>query len=94
MLDSVKAKMSCWSNKADYEGSENTQLHLEAVVGYDEDGELTQNLDFSNSTPSGQCMMLIEKNRPAASFFKEGRDYYITFVEVPKEEASNPSAYE
>ncbi len=43
-----------------------------------------ENKAFTDATPSGECWMNIADGFPAASFFKPGKNYYVTFTEAPK----------
>ncbi len=81
-LTSVVAKMACHSVDSSRWGSQENcvthKVNLGAVCG--KEGE---NKDFSDATPSGQCWMNINTARPALSFFKPGKKYYVTFTEAP-----------
>lgn len=71
---SVKAKFTCnavvpsaWNTKC-------TVVYFNAVFGKEGD-----NADYAKATPSGQLNMVIDENTPAASFFEQGKNYYLTF---------------
>lgn len=80
MIQAVRAKMKCnTTEQAQYEhGYTSNKVKLGAV--YSTKGE---NADFSAATPSGECWMNIDAGVPAASFFKPGKSYYVTFTEAP-----------
>lgn len=81
-LRSVVAKMQCnVIETAEYgppsQYSPQYKVKLGAVYG--KEGE---NKDFADATPSGECWMQINKERPALTFFKPGKSYYVTFTEA------------
>lgn len=79
MIDKVIAKMVCNTlGTTQYAFGSQTKVTLGAV--YSASGE---NKDFCNATPSGECWMQISDGMPAASFFKPGKKYYVTFTEAP-----------
>lgn len=79
MIDSVRCKMTCNDlGQATPEGAV-TKVQLGAVYSSD----LSENGDFARATPWGTCVMGIDQNMAAASFFKPGKKYYITFTEAP-----------
>lgn len=78
-ISAVRAKMSCHCiETAKYGHGTTNKVRLGAVYGTE--GE---NKDFSDATPSGECWMNIDTSRPALSFFKPGKAYYVTFTEAP-----------
>lgn len=82
MIDQVVAKMRCNSTETTRWGPAVTSLSHKMKLGavYGKDGE---NKDFNDATPSGECWMQISDGRPAADFFKPGKNYYVTFTEAP-----------
>lgn len=70
-ITAVKAKFTC-SSVADTGSSKVANFY--AV--YSQDGE---NKDFADATPSGNLQIVINNGRPAAEFFKQGENYYLTF---------------
>jgi hypothetical protein len=79
-ITSVVAKMKCHSTETTKfnESFQTHKMRLGAVYG--KEGE---NKDFNDATPSGECWMQISDGRPAAAFFKPGKNYYVTFTEAP-----------
>lgn len=67
---------------------------IPAVQGYDSkaylhpvyDTDCEENKSFNSATPAGNLEIVISKDVPASKFFKEGREYYLDFIRVPKEE--------
>lgn len=80
MIQQVVAKMRCNSTETTKHSStfQTHKMRLGAVYG--KEGE---NKDFNDATPSGECWMQISDGRPAADFFKPGKNYYVTFTEAP-----------
>lgn len=76
-LTSVRAKMVC--NSTGESGQNIDRVNLGAVYSNDK----SENADFATATPWGSCTLGIDRNVPAASFFKPGKKYYITFTEAP-----------
>ncbi|MGJ8619637.1 MAG: hypothetical protein ACSHWN_04840 [Methylophilaceae bacterium] len=74
MSKAVRAKFKCHSIEQ-YEHS--SKVKMGAV--YSTTGE---NKDFSDATPAGEFWMVISKDRPAASFFEVGKEYYIDVSEA------------
>jgi hypothetical protein len=70
----VKAKFKCNSVT---ENEYNKQVSLTAIYGTE--GE---NADFAKATPWGEHKMNIDKDTPAADFFKPGKSYYLFFEET------------
>ena len=83
---SVKAKFKCNSVEAhtDNEGQvTGKSIGLTAVIAYGADGARNdENESWSKWTPSGTLQMHIT-NPDAYEQFQEGKDYYLTFEEVP-----------
>lgn len=81
MSDAVVAKMQCNFVETTKYSETYTQhkVKLGAICG--KEGE---NADFTKFTPSGECWMAIEKDAPAAEFFKPGKKYYVHFTEAPE----------
>lgn len=81
-IGAVRAKMICHGiDTSQYGPGEKDKTHkvrLGAIYG--KEGE---NKDFADATPSGECWMQINTSRPALSFFKPGKRYYVTFTEAP-----------
>lgn len=72
-MQKVKAKFTCnaviqnsWGN--------GTTAHFNAVYGNEGD-----NADYSTATPSGSLSLVIDADVPAATFFEQEKDYYLTF---------------
>lgn len=66
----VKAKFHCY---AVVPNGYNTTTHFHAVYGTE--GE---NADYAKATPSGNFMLNIDNETPAANFFEAGQSYYLT----------------
>lgn len=81
-LGAVVAKMTCNSLETKQYGPEAVHATIKVSLGaiYGKEGE---NKDFADATPSGECWMQINVGRPAAKFFKPGKQYYVTFTEAP-----------
>lgn len=81
---SVKAKFRCSSVSGSMPVTPGALATLIARFHavYGKDGE---NADYAEATPSGYLELTINGNRPAASYFKHGRDYFLTFEEAPEE---------
>lgn len=77
--DSVRAKMRAMTVKPSH-SPESAEIMLMAV--FEKDGP---NAQWARYTPCGQVLLTID-NPPAARFFKQGRLYYVDFVECPEEE--------
>lgn len=79
-ISAVVAKMSCQViETANYGGNKPYhKVKLGAIYG--KEGE---NKDFTDVTPAGECWMQINDERPALSFFKPNKKYYVTFTEAP-----------
>jgi hypothetical protein len=76
-ITSVRAKVVCQGIKEQYSNSE---VILTAV--HSETGE---NADFTAATPYGYVQMgIYPADRPAATFFKPGKTYYLDFTEAPE----------
>lgn len=71
----VKAKFKCDSSTA-VEGDQHN-VQFSAVVDGSE-----ENKSFSRWTPAASLEMLISDETPAATFFKPGSEYYLTFEEA------------
>ena len=71
---SVKAKFTCNSIVDGSYGGK--AIHFNAVYGTGE-----ENKSWSAATPSGSLMMMVT-NPSAAEFFKQGKDYFLTFEEA------------
>ncbi|MBO9592727.1 MAG: hypothetical protein J7599_07435 [Niabella sp.] len=76
---SVKAKFNVWGIQEPNETNENRVVTLGAVTDGSE-----ENKSFSKYTPSGQVIMNISPETAAYDYFKPGKDYYLTFDEVPE----------
>lgn len=81
-ITAVVAKMSCNGISTDQYGAHESQQTIKVRLGavYGKEGE---NKDFSDATPSGECWMQISPGRAAQTFFKPGKQYYVTFTEAP-----------
>ncbi|NUQ83058.1 MAG: hypothetical protein HUU10_15755 [Bacteroidetes bacterium] len=70
----VRAKFFCHSV---FQNDDNKTAHLHAVYGHQ--GE---NADFTRHTPAGSLSIAIDKDVPAASFFEQGKSYYLDFSQA------------
>ena len=73
-MNKVKAKFTCNAVIPNSWGNGSTTAHFHAVYG--DNGE---NADYSQATPSGNISIVIDKDVPAATFFEQNKDYYLTF---------------
>jgi hypothetical protein len=78
-ITSVRAKMVCNSTAAPTPSGAVTRVDLGCVYSNDK----TENADFTKYTPWGSCAMGIDSDAAAATFFKPGKKYYVTFTEAP-----------
>lgn len=67
----VKAKFQC---NGVIPQSSGVTVNFHAVYG-----EGKENKEWAKSTPSGSLQMVINPELPAAEFFKQGQEYYLTF---------------
>lgn len=77
----IRAKFKC-SHFLDYNGEgnyTNRKFFFSAIYG--KDGE---NAQFAKATPSGTLEIMVDKDTAAFDLWKPGREYYLTFEEVPK----------
>lgn len=83
---SVKAKFTCTSVEphTNKEGqTEGKSIGMSAVVAYGADGNRKdENESWSKWTPSGTLQIYIT-NPDAFEQFEQGKEYYLTFDEVP-----------
>ena len=79
-MTKVKAKFSCISIKAN---TNSIEVRLSAVTGTEDD-----NKDFTSATPSGELIIGILPDAPAANFFIPGKDYYLEFEQAPDQPKS------
>lgn len=77
----VKAKFRCNQVIDSNNGNGYTSREVKFGAIYGKDGE---NASFSKATPSGQLSMYIDKETPAYDHFQPGKDYYLTFEDVPE----------
>lgn len=84
---SVKAKFTC--TKVESYSNDNGQtvagknINMTAVIAYNADGSRNdENESWSQYTPSGSLQIGIT-NPDAFEQFEEGKEYYLTFDEVP-----------
>ena len=73
-MKTVVAKYTCTSV---IENGNNKTAYFYAVYGNGKGNE-----DFAKSTPCGQLVQSIDKDVPAAEFFKQGKNYLLTFEET------------
>ncbi len=73
---SVKAKFTCNSIVDNPWGGKTA--HFNAVYG--QEGE---NKDYADATPSGNLSLVISDGRPAAEYFQQGENYYLTIEKAP-----------
>jgi len=71
---SVKAKFKCYSVV-------DIGYAMSASFGaiYGTEGE---NADYAKATPAGNLNITIDRETKASEYFKQGKDYYLTFNEV------------
>lgn len=75
----VKAKFACYSiQDTTHAGGKNRKVFLSPVYGNSE-----ENKSFAKYTPAGQLEMVIDEGTPAYDAFHPGKEYYLTFEEVP-----------
>ena len=74
----ARAKFVCYT-VAEYTSTKEVKMH--AV--HSETGE---NKDFTEASPAGELDITIWKEKPAANFFKPGKEYYLDFSEAPAPE--------
>jgi hypothetical protein len=79
MITAVRAKMVCNGTGNVVTDGRVSRVDLGAVYSNDK----SENADFATATPWGSCTMGIDSGVPAASFFKPGKKYYVTFTEAP-----------
>lgn len=88
-ITSVVAKMQCHGNTYveqvnDPDNKYYTNVVLGAVwEGSTEAQQMSENVIFGKWTPNAECKMGI-RNPDAGSFFKQGKQYYVTFTEADK----------
>lgn len=70
----VQAKFTC--NSIIEQGNYKT-VNLNAVYSNGKGNE-----DFAKATPAGSLSMSIDKDVPASDYFKQGKDYFLTFEEA------------
>lgn len=75
-MKKVIAKFECTSACKNAEYPEITDVDLAAAI----DGE--ENQTWAYYTPSGNIDMNIKSDVPAGTFFKEGKNYKVTFEEM------------
>lgn len=56
-------------------------VHMGAVYSSD---PASENKAFCDATPSAYLQIQIQNDKPAASAFKIGQQYYLDFTEAPK----------
>jgi hypothetical protein len=76
----VKAKFKCDSVIDTNFGTNYSTRTVKFRAIYGKEGE---NASFSKATPSGELSMNIDKETLAYDEFKPGKEYYLTFDEVP-----------
>jgi hypothetical protein len=74
----VRAKMRCNSKWNDDYG--HTRVVFNAVYSDDPNSE---NKSFTDATPAASLDMSIDKDKPAALFFEQGKCYYVDIHEAP-----------
>lgn len=79
-LTAVRAKMQCRDTGQGSPSGAVTKVQLGCVYS---SKDATENANFTRYTPWGSCEMGIDADAPAASFFKPGKNYYVTFTEAP-----------
>jgi len=73
---SVRAKFTCNSVIPNGYGN-STTAHFHAVYGTS-----IENADFAKATPCGNLSICIDNDVPAATFFEQGKNYYLDFTVV------------
>ena len=71
----VLAKFTCNAIIPSY--GETVTAHFNAVYGNED-----ENKDFTKATPCGNLSISISKDVPASDFFVQGKNYYLSFMEV------------
>lgn len=79
-LTAVRAKMECRGLGQSSPSGAVTKVALGCVYSA---ADATENANFTKYTPWSGCEMGIDADAPAASFFKPGKKYYVTFTEAP-----------
>ena len=79
-ITKVVAKMQCRAIDSTKHSAAYTDHKVRLGAIYGKEGE---NKDFADATPSGECWMQINADRPALAFFEPGKKYYVTFTEAP-----------
>lgn len=80
----VRAKMKCMNIERMSWGppqKDQVKVNMGVVYGSDPNHE---NRAFSDATPSGSLSITIQGDKPAASMFEAGKEYYVDFTEAPK----------
>jgi hypothetical protein len=78
-ITAVRAKMTCHGLGENPSGNV-SKVNLGCVYS---NKDATENANFTKYTPWGNCELGIDADAPAASFFKPGKHYYVTFTEAP-----------
>jgi hypothetical protein len=73
-MQKVRAKFKC-SAVIPNPWGDGTTAHFHAVYGTE--GE---NADFTKATPCGNLSMIISSDVPASTFFQQGSEYYLDFI--------------
>lgn len=79
-ITAVRAKMTCNNLGQSSPGGAVNKVELGCVYSA---ADATENANFTKYTPWGGCTLGIDADAPAASFFKPGKKYYVTFTEAP-----------
>lgn len=78
-ITAVRAKMTC---NGLFPSNPNGAIAKAEFGCVYSDKEATENANFTKFTPWGHCTIGIDADAPAASFFKPGKKYYVTFTEA------------
>lgn len=76
-MEKVRAKFVCNAVIPNSWNGNSTTAHLTAIYGTN--GE---NADYSKATPCGNIAIVIDEETPAATFFEQGKCYYIDFIKA------------
>lgn len=79
----VRAKMKCMTIETlDWGAPAQKQVKVKMGAVYSNDPN-HENKAFSDATPSGSVELTIQGNKPAATMFEAGKEYYVDFTEAP-----------
>lgn len=79
-ITAVRAKMICHGLGQASPSGAVSKVNLGCVYS---EKDATENANFTKYTPWGNCELGIDADAQAATFFKPGKKYYVTFTEAP-----------